>query len=178
MTRFMFAASAAILLVPGPAPAAPSFPLISGKYVVTIDQQCQPSLFVTYGNIGSATVVTGVSLDEASSAGTLGAGTFDATGNTSGSGTLALTATQSEGDPIVLDSNNGGGAQGTLLSVATSKGSVPFTQTATTFALTDKHGVSTFNVYYGASKSGIVESAVFGGMDDTGCMETGTVSRQ
>lgn len=184
LRKSILAVGAALLLVPASTSGAitvgsqpgKSFPLISGKYIVTINQQCQPSLSVTYGTVDDVQVVTGVNLDEAPSANTLGSGEIDAT-NSKGSGTFSINVTQSDGDPIVLNSNIGG-TQGTILSVNNSSGSIPFTQTATTLALTDDHGVSTYNIFYGPAKGGVAESAVFGGMDDTGCMEIGSVSQQ
>jgi hypothetical protein len=51
-------------------------------------------------------------------------------------------------------------------------------QTAATLAVTDNHGARTYNIYYGLSKNGVAESAVFGSIDDVGCMEVGSVSQQ
>lgn len=183
--KSLIAASAALSLFPLSAPGASvdqqpkkSFPLISGNYLISLNKVCQPSLNVTYGNISGTTVVTNVTFSEATSSSGLTSGRVVATqGQTKGSGTFALTSTESEGDPVVVD-NSDGGEQGTILGAGNDKGSVPFVQTATTLSITDNHGTSTYTIYYGLAKNGVAESAVFGGIDDVGCMEVGSVSPQ
>jgi hypothetical protein len=180
MKRLAWIATTASLLCPVAALGAPfqpakSFPLISGQYVLSETRACQPTLNVTYSNIGGNNVVTGVSMSSPSS-GQLSGGELTAA-NTNGSGTLTITLTQSQGDPIIVEDSNGG-EWGTILGAGTSKGTVTFVQTAKTIALTDSSGTSTFQVYYGAARKGIAQSAAFAGLDDKGCMQAGSLSVQ
>jgi len=179
MRKSVLAASAAlvVLCVLGAGASAregaKSFPLISGNYLVTINRVCQPTVTVTYGSNNGNTFVSHVSMDSNSSGG-LTAASMTAT-NSNGSGTFTFTQTESDGDPIIVEDNQGG-EFGNPLTASSGEGSVTFTQTATTIVITDQSGPSTYNIYYGMAKNGVVESAIFGGIDDKGCMQLGQVT--
>ncbi len=180
MKKLLLVATATSLLCPFAALGASNvfpgtLPLISGKYLISNTRVCQPTVSVTYSNVSGTNVVTGVSMGSPSSSQLTG-GQLSAT-NTNGSGTFAGTLTQSQGDPIIVEDNNGG-EWGQILGAGTGKGSVTFTQTAKTLAITDQGGTSTFDIYYGPAKKGVAQSAVFAGLDYKGCMEVGSLSAQ
>jgi hypothetical protein len=149
-----------------------SYPLLSGTYLLQSTTVCQPSLSVTYNNQG---LVTGVNLVEAGDAGNTTTGQFTATqGKPKGTGSISLAATSASGDPIIVTSVNG--EQGTVLGVGTGADNVTFKQTATTLALTDPGGTSTFNIYYGTAVGKNLGYAVFSGLDYKGCAESGNAT--
>jgi hypothetical protein len=162
------------------APLYPSFaspratlPLLSGTYVFTGQTICQPQLTVTYGKSG----VTFVSL--ASNTTGLQEGTMKyVQGTTPGSGTVTLDATDAYGSPVLVVNSGTAGGSGTPMAQKTNKGSLAFTQTTTTFTIMDGNtpGGSTFNVYTGKITNGIIQFAAFGGLDDQGCAEQGTIT--
>ncbi len=180
MTKSVFAAAAALLFIPLSAPGASAgqapgtFPLISGSYLISVSRVCQPVLNVSYTNLNGVNVVTGVGLSSLTPSNVF-SGHLSAT-NTNGSGTFAFNDTGAQSDPIIVQDNQGG-EWGTILQSGKGSGTVNFTQTSKTLSIPDNSGTSIYNIYYGLVKNGIAVSAVFAGLDDRGCMESGSIAQ-
>jgi hypothetical protein len=156
--------------------ASIALPLLSGTYLTTSSTFCQPTLTVnnTQGTISQVTLGLGSNFGT----NTLTEGTIKFTqGSTSGSGTAKMNGTNDTGSAFV-QAGTETGAQNAPMKQQVGSGKVTFTQTATTFTVTGSPGgTSTFNIYYGkVSTTGVVEYAVFGGLDYHGCAEQGTIT--
>lgn len=157
------------------APQSGSLPLLKGAYVFTLRRFCQPELTVTYNKSG---IVDSIALAASSDQFEEGTLTF-VQGSTAGSGTVTIAAINDSGSAFLVENSGASsGTSGTPLAQKTESGSNPFKQTATTFAIKDTSGTSTYNVYYGAVAGGIAQHAVFGGLDDKGCAEQGMMTIQ
>lgn len=156
-----------------------SLPLLSGTYVFSLRTFCQPHLTVTYNTkstVGS-NIVSQITLS--SPGDSLQEGTLKfVQSSKAGSGTVTITSIDAFGSPFLVENSGVSGSAGTPLEKKANNGSTTFTQTATTIALKDSSGTSTYNVYYGNILNGVVQVAVFGGIDDTGCAEQGTAILQ
>jgi hypothetical protein len=149
--------------VPFPS-ARTAMPLLSGAYDITTDRLCQPTMTVTYDtntSIGT-NVVTKISLSNTSSTETqVGKVTFTQ-GTTAGAGNVSLASTVTGGTTFLIENSGTSGTYGTPMSLQTQTGKGTFTQTN--------------SIYYGKVSGGIVEHAVFGGLDSKGCAFNGSVS--
>jgi hypothetical protein len=159
-----------------PSTTATPLPLLKGTYVVSYQRFCQPTLTASRTTNGS---VTSVAISGGSNQLSRGTITF-VQSKTLGQGTLTQNMITDYGS-LFLVVNSGGGTSGTPLTAKSNTGSTSFTQTATTFNIKDGNTAngSTFNIYYGqvtgTGTSTVVQHAVFGGIDDQGCAEQGTV---
>jgi hypothetical protein len=148
MLKPAIAASAAALLLAMPASAA--VPKLSGNYMVDYNEICQANT-----NNGSAT--SGETHSEALTV------NFDPT-----SGTATLSGFDVNGALVVSGGVTAGYATTPM------SGSGPYSNTKTTITL----GGATFNIFYGPSKKGIVQSAVFNGISSGNCAASATAIHQ
>jgi len=188
MLKSVFTAVAALLVLPSliggavfPAAAASSLPLLSGAYTYTVGKFCQLPVTVLYRgspNVAGSpfvqeVITTGAPVSQPAGAGTM---KFVQSATAKGSGTIMLNGTSFEGTTILLTSTGAGtsGVDGTPLAAQATTGSSAFTQTATSIAITATG--STFNIYYGKVLTGIVQYAVFVGIDSKGCADQYTIT--
>jgi hypothetical protein len=179
MSKIFLAAGVAASLVPALALSAPfatqapsSLPLLSGTYVATIHQFCQPKETVTYSNQGVVENVVLSAVDDELESGTMAF----VQGANPGTGTVKLSITSVGGSPFLVKNSGESGSSGVKLQMNTGSVSSTFKQTASTIAITESSGTSTYNVYYGKVSGGIVQHAVFAGIDDKGCASQGSIS--
>jgi hypothetical protein len=182
--RSIFAAGAAIALLStqaladdaGASAASPSratLSLLSGFYIFTSQRICQPQLTVSYDSNGVSAVSIG------SSATSLQEGTYHfVQGTTPGSGTVTVGGIDDYASPVLVTNAGTPGTSGTPMTQQANKGSLAFSQTASTISIMDGNtpSGSTFNVYSGKTLKGIIQSAVYGGIDDGGCAQQGSIS--
>jgi len=166
---------------PGAFAAAP--PLLSGGYVYTSNKFCQITVIAKYGtspNIKNSPFVANLTTSSGSNTVGLGAGTIKFTPGKTGSGSATISGFQATGSAILLSSTgsgiSGGGIDGAPLASETDTGSTTYAQTATTVSIKEDGGTSTFHIYYGKVLTGIVQNAVFAGVDAKGCAEQYTLT--
>ena len=181
MSRSLYAAVAAVALSSTLSFAAPfasqpatssTVPEVSGTYVITIHKFCQNKLTVTYKS-GDVESIAYSGSDENLSAGKI----VFKQGSKAGAGTAELTGTTLSGSQfLVKQAGSSSGTLGDPLSENTGSDKITFSQTATTISITDSSGTSKYNIYYGKVTSGIVQHAVFAGIDVKGCGEQGIIT--
>ena len=138
-------------------------PILSGKYLATYEQFCQPSLSITYANPPSGFVLSSIS--------STNAGKFR-------SDAVTMTFTPGTSTVVVNGSENKSSAISLLCNVLCSIGdpmtsasvnlSAPYSNTASTMTL---NGV-VYQAIYGALKVGVAQSGVMVGIDGSGCSIT------
>jgi len=171
------------LLALPPCAFAAAPPLLSGSYLYTSNKFCQLSVIAKYGTstaIKNSPFVAEISTGAGSNTVGLGAGTIKFAPGAAGSGTATINGFQADGSAILLSETGSGigagGVDGAPLATEMESGSTSFTQTATTVSIKEQGGTSTFQIYYGKVSGGIVQNAVFAGVDAKGCAEQYTVT--
>jgi hypothetical protein len=178
MPKYIFAAGLSVVLFSTLTLAAPfshteaaKLPLLSGTYVIADQDFCQESMVATEKS-GAVSTINVTGNDDALSAGTV---KFKQ-GSKTGAGTLSITQTTVGGTPLLASGSGTTGGAGDTLKESTGTLNTTFEQTATTFSFVDGSKTESFNIYYGKASSGVVQYAVFVGIDDKGCAQQGTLT--
>jgi hypothetical protein len=166
----------ALLSLLAPSTAFASVPRLSGAYLYSKNQLCPMPITVRYASpsSGGSPFVIQVIGGNGSNTIKLGGGTFSfAQSGAVGSGTARINGTTAYASPVVLTETGGGvtGTDGQTIQSKAETGSAPFSQTATTLTLKTSDGTQNFHIYYGKVAAGIVQNAVFVGVDSKGCAE-------
>jgi hypothetical protein len=178
MLRTIFATGSAVALLcmqalAGTVSSPAATPYVSGTYLFTSQTICQPQMTVSYANDGVAMVSLG------SSTTGLQEGTYKFTPGTNPlSGTVTVAGLDDYASPVLVVNSGISGSSGTPMTQQANAGSLSYSLTATTITILDGKSPagSTYNIYPGKVVKGIVQNAVYGGLDDQGCAEQGTIT--
>jgi len=166
----------------GGAAQAASVPLLSGAYLVTQQTFCQIPLTVTSGVLpkGGNYVQSVQSNSTSGNTVTLAVGklVFTQSKTAPDTGTATLNGVGAGGSNVLLveTGSAGSGTEGAPITQQTNSGNATFSQTLTALTVTLSSGSETYNIYYGKVTGGIAQSAVFGGLDSSGCAESYTLT--
>jgi hypothetical protein len=166
MMKFIVSASVAFVLLPsltlGAAfpPPKSKVPLLSGTYLFMGDVFCQATQTVTTPN-GSSTTAALNNMANGLQQGTMAF----VQGSTPDTGTVTEKGNNEEGSPFLESGDVGAGNNTEPLNKNSEGGSGSFKQTATTISFPP----GKFTITYGKVSGGIAQSAVFGGIDVSGC---------
>jgi hypothetical protein len=152
--------------------ATPTPPHLSGVYAMEFTSICQGSLGTSQNGNGQVSV-TYQSQDTSQH---LATATFAPSKTDPTSGNLSLNGNKVAGSPLIV-TGTGGQSGGNPFAAGTESQTIPYKLTSTTFSITIPTNSGTANVNYnavhGAVPSGIIQSFMFGGIDNDGCMTNG-----
>jgi hypothetical protein len=144
-------------------------PVLSGKYLDTGHYFCQPGVYVTYGTVQGAQVVTGVSVNNN---GTIHAHAWTVNFDNT-KGTATVNGPENYGSAL-LYSDSLGNSAGNPFATRSDSYNGSYSNTSSTLTVNG----TTYQAVYGQIKNGVAQSLAIVGIDSYGCSDDAYLQRQ